>query len=109
MMSRKPKPENLAKLTEEQRKVYDAWIKENEASNVIIEQALEALGRADHEAAAGHFQKLDALVPNVCEHGNSIWVKCSECDSIWRTLFPEDFDTEGTLLDPELLYNRSLN
>jgi hypothetical protein len=108
-MARTPKPENLAKLTEEQRKVYDSWVREREMTNVIIEQALDALGRADHETAMEHFHKLDALIPDVCEHGNSIWGTCSDCDSIWETLFPEDFDPQGNLWDPELLYNRSLN
>lgn len=106
---RTPKPENLAKLTEEQRKVYDAWTEEQQKSNIIIEQALEALGRADSAAAQEHFKKLDDLIPSICEHGKSIWVECQACEDIQRTLYPEDYDTNGNALPIDIIYNRTLN
>lgn len=109
MKIRMPKPENLAKLTEEQRKVYQVWEKEQSQVNIIIEQALNALGCGDSNTASLHFNQLDNLIPSICEHGESVWIICAECDSIQKTLYPEDYDAEGNLLQADVPINININ
>lgn len=98
MSLRQPKPENLAKLTPEQREVWDKWEIENEQMDKLIQQALDALAVGDQTTAVSIFNKLDELVPHLCEHGRSIWVSCAACEAIERTLFPDMYDVDGNRL-----------
>ena len=91
-MNDNPKPENLAKLTPEQLKIYQGWVKEREDTNKLLDLALDFLGRGMGAAAKEAFVAVDNLIPDFCEHGTSIWEDCRSCDDIWRTLYPEQFD-----------------
>lgn len=98
-MKRFPKPENLVKLTPKQKEIFDGWQKEAEASEVIIQQILNALAAGDQEKVQLLTKKLDDLIPHMCEHGHSIHLNCADCEEIERTLFPENYNADGTLMD----------
>jgi hypothetical protein len=105
-----PKPENLAKLTSEQRRIYDAWEAEALISDDLVEKALTALAVGDQITAKAYFHQIEQTIPTICEHGKSIWDDCSACDDIERTLFPEDFDKDGMrLTEEEIIYDPNLN
>jgi hypothetical protein len=108
-MSKSAKPENIAKLTEEQRRIYDIWEKEHEATVILLEKAVSALESGDQITATVCFKELDKLIPNVCEHDRSVWDRCSDCVAIEKIVYPENYDDNGNLLSDEAIYNRSLN
>lgn len=91
MENRTPKPENLAKLTPEQRNIFNKWEAEHVATVALMERSLDALARGDRETYSECVRQLDQLVPSVCEHNVSIWEECDDCDEIWKTLFPEEY------------------
>lgn len=105
-----PKPENLAKLTSEQRKIYDTWEAEAILSDDLIEKALLALAGGDQVSAKAYFQQIEKTIPTICEHGKSIWDTCADCDAIEQIVYPEDFDENGIRLDEdETNYDPNLN
>lgn len=91
MKTRKPKPENVAKLTPEQQEIFRKWEEEHAATAVLIEKSLEALGRGDRQASDQYLNQIDKLVPSFCEHGVSIWSDCPDCDEIWKIVYPEEY------------------
>jgi hypothetical protein len=101
MHTKYAKPENLAKLTPEQKKVYDAWVTEDEKANVIFQKMLDAISVNDGEMLRQLTIELAELIPAQCEHGRSIHKSCGACLEIEKILFPEDFDAEGNRLDEE--------
>jgi hypothetical protein len=105
-----PKPENLAKLTPEQRVIYDGWVREAEATDVLIQQALDALAVNNHQAAMETFAKLDTLIPHQCEHGRHVFLDCQACKEIERILYPDLYDADGNFLpnEDEKLYQTTL-
>jgi uncharacterized Ntn-hydrolase superfamily protein len=108
-MKRTPKPENLAKLTPEQRAVFDAWQREAEKSDVLMQGLLDALAANDKIALARITDELDRLIPVVCEHGHSVYLSCMECEEIERTVFPENFNAKGERLMDGLTINEILS
>lgn len=108
-MPEKPRPENLAKLTPEQRKVYDSWEAEREITRPLMEQALAAHMIGDTATAKICYEKLERAVPNFCEHGRSIWGGCEECSEIERILYPDALDKDSFCLGEEISPNKLLN
>jgi hypothetical protein len=102
MKSSTPKPENLAKLTVEQRQVYDCWVKEQQLMQPLIEQMSAALGRGDMAMVADCQHAMSKIIPERCEHDRSIFTHCEACRQIDATLFPEDYDGNGYLIDDKL-------
>jgi hypothetical protein len=94
-MIRYPKPENLTKLTPEQRKVFDAWQEEAEKSDEIMQRLLNALAIDDRESVSACTQELEELIPHYCEHGRSVYSSCLACTEIEKTLFPDAYDANG--------------
>jgi hypothetical protein len=107
MKSSTPKPENLAKLTVEQRQVYNCWVKEQQLMQPLIEQMSAALGRGDMAMVADCQDAMNKIIPERCEHDKSIFEDCVGCRQIDAILYPEDYDENGRLLDNECLYNTS--
>jgi len=94
-MIRLPKPENLAKLTPEQRKVFDSWQAEAEQADVLLQQMLSAIADNDANRMNQLTLQLNELMPINCEHGHSVYLECAECDEIEKILYPEAFDAQG--------------
>ena|SRR5271154_3498303 len=103
-MPQKPRPENLARLTPEQRRIYDNWEAERAITQPLIEQALAAHKIGDMEAAKVCYEKLAKAIPNFCEHDRSIWGGCMQCSEIERILYPDPLD-EGSRPKPNKLLN----
>lgn len=102
MKRRIPKPENLAKLTPEQLEIYNNWEKESEQCDIIFQEILNALGANNLDEVKRLGEKIQEVIPAVCEHGKSVFGSCQACDEIERTVFPEFFDANGERIDDVL-------
>jgi hypothetical protein len=110
-MRRNPKPENVAKLTTEQRDVFDKWQDEDKRGDVIIQKILDAIKANDKETVIRLGEELDRLIPVICEHGHSIYLHCEACEEIEKIIFPEAYDTNGNRIksNPLLVASKMLN
>lgn len=101
-MRKDPKPENLAKLTREQREVFDKWQEEGDKADTLMQSLLDALAVNDKIECARLANELDRLIPATCEHGRSVYLSCIACTEIEKTLFPEAYDADGNRIENEL-------
>jgi hypothetical protein len=97
----KAKKERVAQLNDEQRKIYQGWIEEEEKIQALTKKLMETAKTATLEEVEDIANQLDALVPNNCEHGRSIWSSCIACDKIEMILYPEFFDEDGVRKDDD--------
>jgi hypothetical protein len=94
-----PKPENLAKLTPEQRQVFDKWQEEGAKADAIMQNLLDAISVNDRETIDDLTQQLNDLIPFYCEHGRSVYSSCIACTEIEKTLFPDAYNANGDRID----------
>lgn len=91
---RYPKPENIAKLSPEQLKVWEKWLAEGKAREALLDK-LDA-GQVNIDEVSREILENN---PEFCEHNRSIWSPCSACYEIDKILFPESFDEDGNHIE----------